>query len=485
MLWALFAMAVFFENFREGWTVETVVAAGTAGLYVVGSTVVPGQVLRRPVIREVVALAGTLLVMTSAALTGTTDSMYLLLSLTPVLFAAAFGTLRLGLATAGFSVGLLIALVLAQEPAQVPIEDLLLWSVLYVLVAIAFGRARRILIEVRERADMLADRSAQIGRQLERLQKSYDLLTSLAKTTEGNELNPMAVGAATLESISSHFDVTGAIVALAGVDGPLVVAKRGTDSGDLFRTMIPLTVQDREVGFVVLFSEEEMSSGERQELDDYLRPIALAFANILLLQDIARRAVREERTRLARELHDEIGPSLASLGLALDLALLQHPTEPDLQSHLQDLRGSVGTLVEEVRSTVADLRVAEPLSITVTLHRLTAALPEEAPEVVVQLTERRPPRPSISEEIAAIVTESLRNAVQHSGAATVTVHGEIDFDRGEITVHDNGKGFMRGRVLPGHFGLLGMEERAAKIGGRLNITSTKAGTAVSITWGPD
>ena len=67
----------------------------------------------------------------------------------------------------------------------------------------------------------------------------------------------------------------------------------------------------------------------------------------------------------------------------------------------------------------------------------------------------------------------------------VTVHGTIDFDEGSVTVHDEGTGFRRDKIPDGHFGLMGMEERAERIGAALNITSSRQGTAVTVTWGPD
>ena len=57
--------------------------------------------------------------------------------------------------------------------------------------------------------------------------------------------------------------------------------------------------------------------------------------------------------------------------------------------------------------------------------------------------------------------------------------------RDPVTVHDRGKGFRRDRVPEGHYGLIGMEERAERIGAALNITSTHGGTAVTVAWGSD
>ena len=217
---------------------------------------------------------------------------------------------------------------------------------------------------------------------------------------------------------------------------------------------------------------------------DALRPIALAFANVQLLQDIARRAIREERARLARELHDEIGPSLASLGLAVDLAILQNPAEGSMDGHLQSLRGSVGGLVEEIRATVADLRQEEQPSLIEAIKDTVRQIPPDNIHIEVKLNERRSPRPSIAADIAAVIAEALRNAIRHSGAGVITIHGTSDFDIGEVTVHDDGAGFVRDKVPTGHYGLIGMEERVDKIGASLNVTTGKQGTAVSISWGP-
>ena len=177
-----------------------------------------------------------------------------------------------------------------------------------------------------------------------------------------------------LESLSEVASFHAAVVALAGDDGPVVVARRGKEEPDDHRSIIPLSVGSRDVGMVVVISAREPTQAEYQATAESLQPVALAFSNILLLQDIARRAIREERARLARDLHDDIGPSLASLGLALDLALLQHPADPDLAEHLRELRTSVGGMVEDVRSTVADLRMPEQPSVTEVMKSLSASV---------------------------------------------------------------------------------------------------------------
>ena len=67
-----------------------------------------------------------------------------------------------------------------------------------------------------------------------------------------------------------------------------MVARRGTEGPNDHRSIIPLSVGSREVGMVVLISVGEPSRAEHQAIVESLQPVALAFSNILLLQDIAR-----------------------------------------------------------------------------------------------------------------------------------------------------------------------------------------------------
>ncbi len=99
------------------------------------------------------------------------------------------------------------------------------------------------------------------------------------------------------------------------------------------------------------------------------------------------------------------------------------------------------------------------------------------------MSSARPGRASRPTLIAAITTEALRNAIIHSGASTVTVKGVSDFDKGTVIVHDDGSGFSPAKVPSGHFGLIGMEERAHKIEASLDIVSGASGTTVTVSWG--
>jgi signal transduction histidine kinase len=104
--------------------------------------------------------------------------------------------------------------------------------------------------------------------------------------------------------------------------------------------------------------------------------------------------------------------------------------------------------------------------------------------VVVDLEERRPPRPAVIGDLTSILTEATRNAYVHSGGSKVLVSGRIDRSHGVCSVIDDGAGFDPAHEPDGHFGLIGMRERAEKIGAKISFQSTPGeGTTVTIEWG--
>ena len=443
----------------------TLVAATAATAYVVAVTVIPRHALQRSLVRELAALLGVGLVMVAVGLSGGLASPYLLLSVGPSLLAATTAGLRLGMSTAFLSilsltaVGVLTEAVSIEQPR--PIDQwvpLALWSGLYLIVAAAFSYARRLLIDQERQTEAYAIASEEASRRMQRLDDTNRLLTELASITDSSSLSPISMAASTLDNLEASLPVNGAVASLHGGQGPVVVARRAPSSVGSVETAIPLTLGGPTVGEVVLATDEELGEEQRERAVELLRPLALGFSNVLLLQEITRNAIKEERVRLARELHDEIGPSLASLGLALDVAMVQGVEDPTLAGNLQRLRSDVSMLVEEVRATVADLRSTGSESLSQVVLK-AAARAVNGTEVVVDLRENRPPRPAIAGDVAAIVTEAIRNALVHSGSEKVRVEGDVDFERGWVQISDGGRGFDVEAVPEGHYGLMGMKER--------------------------
>jgi signal transduction histidine kinase/ligand-binding sensor domain-containing protein len=203
----------------------------------------------------------------------------------------------------------------------------------------------------------------------------------------------------------------------------------------------------------------------------------------------------EERTRIARELHDTLLQSFNGVLLRFRTAhklLTKRPDEARqvLESAIDEARSAL----IEGREAVQGLRssVIETNELGEAIRTLTEELADDTAHgraVEVRLTiggTSRPLRPLIRDDVYRIATEALRNAFMHSGASHIEVQLGYDARRFELHVRDDGKGIdpklLSDEGLPGHFGLQGMRERAQSIGGKLSVSSGPAsGTEVALS----
>lgn len=198
----------------------------------------------------------------------------------------------------------------------------------------------------------------------------------------------------------------------------------------------------------------------------------------------------EERARLARELHDELGQLLT--GIKLDFGVLlrrlrELKTPGDVVDRLQSAVGQIDIGITTVRRIAADLRPA-----SLDHQDLGGAIEYEGRRLAAQsgLHIRVTNRISgeIAPELAAaafrICKEALTNAVRHSDATAISVRVAISA-RGKLVlaIRDNGVGMADELLQTGpSLGLLGMRERARALGGDVRITSTPGrGTLVTMT----
>lgn len=199
------------------------------------------------------------------------------------------------------------------------------------------------------------------------------------------------------------------------------------------------------------------------------------------------KAVLTERTRLARELHDTVEQTLTGIALQLDAASKLRDRSPENSlRHLELARSLVAKSQVEVRQSVWDLR-----SRALEQFDLATALAEGARQITsgtnvqVHLETRGEPRflPEVVEEnLLRIGQEALANIIKHSGATQANI--ELQFERQQVglRVKDNGTGFDPEKAAgpgEGHFGLLGMSERAKRLDGRF-ILSSKPGAGTSV-----
>jgi signal transduction histidine kinase len=198
-------------------------------------------------------------------------------------------------------------------------------------------------------------------------------------------------------------------------------------------------------------------------------------------------AMSRERNRVARELHDTLAHTLS--GMVVQLEATKAYWEVDHRatgSMIQTALDSARSGLQETRRALKALR-ASPLD-ELGLRQALWRLAEQAAGAGVQLdcdiTADLPAlAPEIEQCIYRVAQEAITNVTQHADAALLRV--QLSNRRGQLRllVQDDGRGFERPAVSDGHFGLAGMEERAALSGGRLTVASAPGeGTKVELTF---
>jgi PAS domain S-box-containing protein len=197
----------------------------------------------------------------------------------------------------------------------------------------------------------------------------------------------------------------------------------------------------------------------------------------------------EERTRIAQELHDTLLQTFLSASMQLDIALDHLPSESSAKALLVRILEIMHRGIEEGRSTIKGLRSSDsdPTDLVKALTGVRQELPvrQDIAFSVSGAGRPQPLSPVIQQETYRIGREALLNAFCHSGAKRVECELEYADQDLQMRVRDNGVG-IDPQVLhngrEGHWGLAGMRERAAKIGGLLNISSSAStGTEVRLS----
>jgi signal transduction histidine kinase len=478
--WILLVVAIVAHAATSANTPTFWVALTLAASYAIATTFIPASRYQRRFGTETVTFGGVVICGIVLALTGGPNSPYLLLSVGPPTLAAFFGGFRVGLMTGTLSSALLVLVTYSQRVE--PVESLV-GMALYLAFVLLVGVVRRLFEDIHAEASALAEEKESATQQLETLEQIHGALVKLSEDVSAGRLNAVEVAADTLEAILGRYPGSAGRLVVENEAGPVVLASRGIPDNNGHTQILPLATSDSEVGELVLTTPQPLSEFELEQVRRVIHPVSVAFANLQLLQGIVGAAVAEERIRLARDLHDEIGPALASLGLALDLTAMQQAANHEVASDLGVLRSNVTKLVEDVRASVADLRVAPGPTLTARLMQAVGSH-EADPPVIVDLEERRPPRAAIIADLTAIIVEASRNAQHHAGASRIVITGQVDRNFGRCSVVDDGAGFDPEHEPEGHYGLIGMRERAARIAATIKFDSKPGtGTVVTVEWG--
>jgi signal transduction histidine kinase len=180
-------------------------------------------------------------------------------------------------------------------------------------------------------------------------------------------------------------------------------------------------------------------------------------------------AKRDERLRIARDLHDALGHQLTALSLQLEVA--SHVEGDTQRQHLQRAKAISANLLSEVRETVAEFRVDKDMSLGKSLEALTQGLPQLSVKLSMDLDEALIDARQ-AEVIFRCVQEGLTNTARHSNASTCTIKLSNSAESIIVTIEDNGTN--PAPVELGN-GLTGMTERVAGLGGELTIASSANG----------
>jgi signal transduction histidine kinase len=187
-------------------------------------------------------------------------------------------------------------------------------------------------------------------------------------------------------------------------------------------------------------------------------------------------AQEEERKRIARELHDSTSQALTSLLIGLR-SLADRYRLPDLKQQVDDLRGIVGQVLNDLHALARQLRpsVLDDLGLAAALQRYVADCRARS-KLTIDLAliglDNVRLMPVVETALYRIVQEALTNVIRHAHATTASVVIERRSDRVRAIIEDDGCGFDPDNIHgDGHLGLNGIRERAELLNGQLIIES--------------
>ncbi len=275
----------------------------------------------------------------------------------------------------------------------------------------------------------------------------------------------------------------------ASTDGRLHMAGNHAGNPGPAVACVPLRLEARRIGAIGLGLTGGAATSSGQ-LNAVASLVAAAVHTARTANRVADIGVVEERRRIAREMHDGLAQTLADALLQTDLSAMAAQGNPvQIAADLKELRTLLERGMRELREFMSELRRDPEVG-----GGLASALEElgrefqrrtEIPTSVVVTGDAARLASAARYAILAIVRQALTNVRTHAKATTVTIRADVTEDSCTTSVTDNGVGFdlvaFRSQApSPQHLGLASMEERAALVGGRLEIT-TAPGHGTTVT----
>jgi signal transduction histidine kinase len=306
----------------------------------------------------------------------------------------------------------------------------------------------------------------------------YAVLSRLSQQLK-TTLAPTAVLPTIAQVVAQTLKLPYVALALTHGNRLEIAAAYGRPAGD--PVQLPLIYQAETVGQLLVAPRtpgEAFTPAERRLLEEIALQAGVAAHAVRLTADLQHSRERlitareEERRRLRRDLHDGLGPQLASLTLTLAAAreLLRHDVDA-ADMLLQELAIHTQAAIADIRRVVYDLRppALDDLGLVLALREQAAHYSQAGLQITIDAPEQLPPLPA-AVEVAAyrIVQEALTNVVRHAQAQTCAVCLTLS-DAFDVEIHDDGVGLPpSGRA---GVGLTSMRERTTELGGTCQIES--------------
>jgi len=301
----------------------------------------------------------------------------------------------------------------------------------------------------------------------------YAVISRLGERLKATDA-PEAVLPAIVETVAGALKLPHVAIALKQDGGAFkTVAARGSPVGEPL--VLPLSYGTETIGQLTLSPRapgEPFGPADRRLLDDLARHAEAATYAVRLTTDLQRSRERlvnareEERRRLRRDLHDGLGPQLATLTLKLDAArnlLSQEPQAAD--ALLAGLKAQTQEAISDIRRLVYDLRppALDELGLVQAIRERATNYGQNGLNIFVEAPEQLPDLPA-AVEVAAyrIVQEAITNVSRHARASECRVKLSIAEEL-ELEITDDGIGLPEDRRAG--VGLSSMRERAAELGG--------------------
>jgi two-component system NarL family sensor kinase len=262
-------------------------------------------------------------------------------------------------------------------------------------------------------------------------------------------------------------------------------------AGLRYHASVPLNAGERQLGVLNVASSDwrELTDEDLRLMHTLGDMLSIAIERARLFARSARIGALEERNRLAREIHDTLAQSLAGITLQLESAeaLLDAGSDPQrVQRAVSQALIQARLSLEDARRSVLDLRAAplESRSLAQALEILAQNGSIRGGKAIeYRLTGKERSLPArVEEGLYRICQEAVSNITRHAGAAYASLQLEFHPEEVKITVEDHGRGFDPENLPPGHYGLVGISERARLMGGALSIQSSPdEGTHIEVT----